>query len=118
MAKGEQGQLASLTSLDISDNYLSLSGVNLTALPSLLAINLGQTNMTSLAPADLSLFPTSITTMIINNMSSLHTIHPGALAMFDRLENVIITNNPGLHNIHQGLLTSSKSLPHLKACLV
>ena len=107
---GDEGedQLVSLTSLDISDNYLSLSGVNLTALPSLLAINLGQTNMTELASADLSLLPTTITSIIINNISSLHTIHPGALAMFDKLENVVITNNPSLHEIHQGLLTSSK----------
>ena len=107
---GDEGedQLVSLTSLDISDNYLSLSGVNLTALPSLLAINLGQTNMTELASADLSLLPTAITSIIINNISSLHTIHPGALAMFDKLENVVITNNPSLHEIHQGLLTSSK----------
>ena len=91
--EGDEGQLASLTSLDISDNYLFLSGVNLTALPSLLAINLGQTNMTELASADLSLLPTTITSIIINNISSLHTIHPGALAMFDKLENVVITNN-------------------------
>ena len=46
-----------LVSLDISDNHLSLSSLNLSALPALLSLALGQRNTSSLGPRQLQHLP-------------------------------------------------------------
>ena len=75
--------LPALLHIDISDNYLSLSRLNLTAtLPSLLNINLGQYNMTTLGPEDMELIPSTLVSVSIVHVSSLHTLLPGVLSRF------------------------------------
>ena len=50
----------SLVSLDVSDNYLALSSVNLSALSYLASLSLGQRDTRSLGPSDLQLLPRSV----------------------------------------------------------
>ena len=49
-----------LVSLDVSDNYLALSSVNLSALSSLASLSLGQRDTRRLVPSDLQHLPRSV----------------------------------------------------------
>lgn len=102
-------ELSSITSLDISGNYLTLSQTNLSSMSRLRSISLGQQNMTMMGPRDVTMLPRSLVSITVSHMPSLNIIGEGTLTWFTRLEQLTIIDNPGLVSLPANLVTTSLS---------
>lgn len=100
--------LLSVTSMDISDNTVSMSDLDLTNLPLLSHIRLCQRTLTKLTPNDLLMLPMTISHMQLSNCPNLLAIQSSTFDRFPHLTNITISNNPQLVSLGPSLIQSTQ----------
>ena len=96
--------LVSLRSLDISDNNITETGLDLTPLPQLTRLSLGQRSLASVTSSLLARVSFTLTSLELTGARELTSIRTGALGRFVRLVNITITDNPSLAIIEPRIL--------------